>query len=229
MALLEIALLATASMFWPLLLVVVVVALESSRPARILVWFYIGGFITAASVGSAMVFLLQDSPLMTGSRLPSADGVDIVLGLLALVAAYVLRRAHQRRERKRALRPPTTKRSRSKDSLQRLIENGGPLAFAGGVVGSFVPGPFVILGMADIAQLGYSTIPTLIVILCFFAIVFTFIEVPIVGFAVAPERTKATTIKVKAWLDHNILILASWALTIVGTFEVVRGTIAALI
>ena len=83
--------------------------------------------------------------------------------------------------------------------------------------------------MADIAQRGYSTIPTLIVIVCFFAIVFMFIEVPIVGFAVAPERTQATTIKVKAWLDHNMLILASWALTIVGTFEVVRGTIAALI
>ncbi len=83
--------------------------------------------------------------------------------------------------------------------------------------------------MADIAQLGYSTIPTLIVILCFFAIVFTFIEVPIAGFVVAPERTKERTIEVKTWLDRNMLILASWALAIVGTFEVVRGTIAALI
>jgi Sap, sulfolipid-1-addressing protein len=228
-ALLEIALLATASMFWPLLLVVVVVALETTNPARILLWFYIGGFITAASVGSALVFLLQDSPLMSGSRLPSAPGVDIAVGLLAVVAAYVLRRAHQRRERSRALRPPTKRRSRSKDSLQRLVEHGGPLAFAGGVVGSVVPGPFVILGMADIAQLGYSTIATLVVILCFFAIVFTFIEAPIAGFAIAPEWTKATTVEVKAWLDRNMLILASWALGTVGTFEVVRGAIAALI
>jgi hypothetical protein len=83
--LLEIALLAIVSMFWPLLLVVVVIALRSSKPAGILVWFYVGGFITAASVGSAMVFLLQDSPLMTGSRLPSAHGVDVALGLLAFV------------------------------------------------------------------------------------------------------------------------------------------------
>jgi hypothetical protein len=228
-ALLEIALLATASMFWPLLLVVVVVALETTNPARILLWFYIGGFITAASVGSALVFLLQDSPLMSGSRLPSAPGIDIAMGLLAVVAAYVLRRAHQRRERNRALRPPAKRRSRSKDSLQRLVEHGGPLAFAGGVVGSVVPGPFVILGMADIAQLGYSTIATLVVILCFFAIVFTFIEAPIAGFAIAPEWTKATTVEVKAWLDRNMLILASWALGTVGTFEVVRGAIAALI
>jgi hypothetical protein len=228
-ALLEIALLATASMFWPLLLVVVVIALETSNPARILVWFYVGGFITATSVGSAMVFLLQDSPLMSGSRLPSAPGVDIVLGLLGVVAAYLLRRVHQRRVRNRAQPSATKGRSRSKESLQRLVENGGPLAFAGGVVGSIVPGPLVILGMADIAQLGYSTIGTLIVIVCFFAIVFMFIEAPIAGFVIAPEQTKATTVKVKAWLDRNMLILASWALGTVGTFEVVRGTVAALL
>ncbi len=135
MPLLEIALLAIASMFWPLLLVVVVVALESSEPARILVWFYVGGFFTAASVGSAMVFLLQDSPLMTGSRLPSAHGVDIVLGLLALVAAYVLRRLHQRRERRRALRPATRNdrgaRIRCSGSLRTVDRWRSPAALSG--------------------------------------------------------------------------------------------------
>ena len=229
MPLLEIALLAIASMFWPLLLVVVVIALESPDPERILVWFYVGGFLTAATVGSAMVFLLQDSPLMSGSRLPSAHGFDIALGLLALAAAYLLRRVHQRRERRRALQAANKKRSRSKDSLQRLVRHGGPLAFAGGVVGSCVPGPFVILGMADIAQLGYSTLPTLAVIVGFFVIVFTFIEVPIGGFALAPKRTRELTVEVNAWLDRNMLLLASWALALVGMFEVVRGVIAALV
>jgi uncharacterized membrane protein len=71
MLLIRIAVLALASMFWPLLLVVVVLALESSRPAYVLVFFYAGGFLTATAVGIAMVFLLQGSPLMTGSRLPS--------------------------------------------------------------------------------------------------------------------------------------------------------------
>ena len=54
-------------------------------------------------------------------------------------------------------------------------------------MGSSVPGPLVIIGMAQIAQLGYSTIATLVVILVFFVIVFTFIEVPIGGFLVAPN------------------------------------------
>lgn len=229
MALLQIALLAIGSMFWPLLLVVVVIALESSRPAKILVWFYIGGFVTAVSVGAALVFGLQDSPLMSGSRLPAAPWVDVAVGMLALVVAFMLQRIHRRRELKRALRETPKVKSKSHDWLERMVEKGGPLAFAGGAVGSAIPGPLVILGMADIAQLGYSTVATLIVIVCFFVIVFTFIELALGGFVVAPEWTKATTVSVKAWLDRNLFALAAWALAIVGAYQVVRGIVTALV
>jgi hypothetical protein len=224
--LVRIALLAVGSMFWPLLLVVVVIALESNRPERILVWFYVGGYLTATSVGAILVFVLQDSPLMTGSRLGSAPWLDVAFGTAAVALGVILRRSHLRRTVKRA-RGDTTKRpSRSKDWLQGLVENGGPLAFAGGVVGSVVPGPLVILGMADIAQLGYGAIATLLVILTFFAIVFAFIEIPIGGFAFAPERTRELTVAAKSWLDRNMLWLASWALLVIGAVQVVRGLIA---
>jgi hypothetical protein len=225
---LQILLLAVGSMFWPLLLVVVVVALESSRPMQILLWFYVGGFMTAVSVGAALVFVLQDSPLMRGPRLPSAPWVDITLGTLALVAGFALRRTQARRARKRAGQRTEEKPSRGHDWLQRRVESGGPLAFAAGVVGSVFPGPLVILGMADVAQLGYSAVATLVVILVFFAIVFTFIEVPIVGFVFAPGWTRSTTVTVKSWLDRNMLALAAWALGIIGAIEVIRGVLAAL-
>ncbi len=229
-ALLQIALLAVASMFWPLLLVVVLVALESGKPLSILVWFYLGGLLTTMAVGSALVFGLQDSPLMSGPRLPSAPGVDIVIGLLALLAAFVLRRVDTRRKRDRARReaPKEKKKSKSSDRIQHLVEHGGHLSFAAGVVGSLFPSPLVLLGMADIAQLGYDAIPTLVVILGFYLIMFTFIELPIVGFVVAPERTKTAAVTTKAWLDRNLLVLAFWALTLVGTFEVIRGVVGAL-
>jgi Sap, sulfolipid-1-addressing protein len=225
---LHVLLLAVGSMFWPLLLVVVVVALEASQPAKILVWFYLGGFISAVSVGAALVFGLQDSPLMTGSRLPEGPWVDIALGTVALVFAFMLRRTHERRERKRAGQETAAKKSRSHDWLQRLVERGGSLAFAGGVVGSVVPGPLVIIAMADIAQLGYSAVATVGVILVFFVIVFAFIEVPIVGFLVAPEWTRETTVTVKAWLDRNLLRLTARVVTIVGFVEIVRGVVDVL-
>jgi hypothetical protein len=226
--LVRIAVLALASMFWPLLLIVVVMALQSSRPAHILVFFYAGGFLTATAVGAAMVFLLQGSPLMTGSRLPSGPWFDVGLGALAIAGAVVLRRAYLHR-RARAQTGGAKRSSRSKRALQRLVEGGGRLAFAGGVVGSCIPGPLVVLAMADIAQLGYSTFATLIVIVLFFVIVFTFIEVPIGGFMLAPEPTRAISLNAKAWLDRNTLRLAYWALAIGGAIQVVRGLIAGLL
>ena len=213
-------------MFWPLLLVVVVIALESSRPAHVLAFFYVGGFVTATGVGVAMVFVLQGSPLMTGSRLPSGPWVDVGLGALAIAAAVACRRAYLRRVRADASRP--RKASRSKQAIQHLVEGGGPLAFAGGVIGSCIPGPLVILGMADIAQLGYSTIATLIVIVVFFVVVFAFIEVPLGGFVFAPASTRQISLNVKAWLDRNMLRLGYWALASAGAFQLVRGLIAGL-
>jgi hypothetical protein len=226
--LLEIFLLAVASMFWPLLLVVVIIAFEASQPARILISFYAGGFLTATSVAMVLVFGLQDSPLMTGRRLPSAPWLDVGLGAAAVVLGYGLLRVHRRRERRRARREAVKKPSRTKDWIQHLVEHGARLAFAGGVVGSIVPGPLVLVALASIAQLGYSTIATVVVILVFFVIVFAFIEVPIAGFLLAPEWTKATTVRVKAWLDGNMLLLGAWALIAVGSFEVVRGLISGL-
>jgi membrane protein implicated in regulation of membrane protease activity len=226
-ALLRIALLAIGSMFWPLLLVVVVIALETSHPTRILVWFYLGGFVTAVSVGAALVFVLQGSALMTGSRLPEGPWVDIVLGVAALVIGLACGRTYLRRKLRRA-QGETPKESRGKGRLQRLVENGGPLAFAGGVVGSVFPGPLVIVGMAEVAQLDYPTVATLVVILVFFVIVFAFIEVPLAGFVIAPEATKAVSVTAKGWLDRNLLLLAAWALTIVGAFQIVRGIVVLL-
>jgi Sap, sulfolipid-1-addressing protein len=230
LALLNVALLAIACMFWPLLLVVVVIAFETSQPMRILVWFYLGGLLTTMAVGSALVFGLQDSPLMSGSRLPAAPGVDIVIGLLALLAALLVRRADQRRKRAAAAREPRKKkRSRSSERMQQLVENGGLLSFAAGIVASIFPSPIVLLAMADIAQLGYAAVPTLFVILGFYLIMFTFVEAPIVGFVVAPERTKSSAVSAKAWLDRNLLKMAFWALAIVGTFQVIRGIVGAVI
>lgn len=222
---LRIAILAIASMFWPLLLVVVIIALESSRPARILVWFYAGGFTTATSVGIAMVFVLEGSPLMTGSRLPSDPWVDAASGVLALVLAAMIRRADRRRARRRAADDGPKPPSSSKERIQHLVERGGPLAFAGGVVGSVVPSPLVIVAMADIAQLGHSNAGTVAVVLIFFAIVFAFIEIPITGYVSAPERTRTLSLGVKAWIDRNLWALAFWALALAGTFQFVRGVV----
>jgi Sap, sulfolipid-1-addressing protein len=226
--LLEIFVLGLGSMFWPLLLVVVVLALHTDHALKILVWFWLGGMLTTVSVGCSLVFALQDSSLMTGSKLHSAPWVDIVVGALALLAAAVLRRVGKRNARREPETEGPKKQSRSSAWVEHLVESGGPLAFVGGIVASILPAPLALIAMADIAQLGYSTSATVLVIVGFYLVMFTFVELPIGGFVVAPDWTRAKADQFNAWLSRNLVSLGVWALTILGTFEIARGIATAL-
>ncbi len=218
----EIFLLAVASMFWPLLLVVVVIALSTTYPVRILGWFWAGGMLTTIAVGSVLVFALQDSPLMHAhNKLPSSPEISIVVGALALLAAGALSRVRRRR----APRAPKPSSSRWEQRVEHLVANGGPLAFAGGIVGSIFPSPLVIIGMANIAQLDVSTAVTFLVIVAFYVVMFTLIEVPLVGFIVAPDWARRRIEPVNNWLRHNLLTLAIWVLAVGGAAEMVRGVV----
>jgi hypothetical protein len=228
-ALLEIFLLAAGSMFWPLLLVVVVIALRLPHSLRILAWFWAGGMLTSVSVGAAIVFALHGTAPKSGSTLPSAPWIDIVVGSLALLAAAVLRRFGARQARRKSAEPETPKREpRTSQRVERLVQSGGPLAFVGGIVASILPAPLAIIAMADIAQLGYSAVETLVVVFAFYVVMFTFVEVPMVGFVVAPERTKEKAVAFNAWLERNLVRLGVWVLTVFGAAEIVRGIVTAL-
>jgi Sap, sulfolipid-1-addressing protein len=229
--LLEIFLLAVGSMFWPLLLVVVVIALKTSAPARILGWFYAGGMLTTISVGSAMVFAFQDTSFLSGSSHAAGPWVDIVIGALALLAAAILGRLAKRNAAREASEPSPAepkKPSKSSERVERLVANGGPLGFVGGVVATILPGPLVIIGMANIAQLGYSDPTTFLVIVAFFVVMFSIVEAPLVGFAVAPAWTRAKVVLFNDWLERNLIQIAIWALVVFGGGEIVRGIVTAL-
>jgi hypothetical protein len=222
--LLEIFLLAVGSMFWPFILVVVVLALNTNHPVKILSWFWLGGMLASVSVGAAIVFTLDETAVRS-SRVHAAPWVDVVVGALALLAAAVLRQYGERRARGRTAPP---KRSRNSERVERLVERGGRLAFVGGIVASIFPAPLAIIAMTQIAQLGYSTAATTAVIVAFFVVMFTFVEVPIVAFALSPEWTRKRATRFNAWLGHNLVPLGVWALTILGGAEIVRGLVTAL-
>jgi hypothetical protein len=211
----EIFLLAVGAMFWPLLLAVDIVAFKATRPAAVLVWFLVGGFLTTVTIGIAIVEGLRDSSYVSRSRHATDAWVDITVGVLAIGAAIALRR--------RGPREPDD--SASSGRLGRLLTRGAPLAFVAGIVVNVVPGFLPFIALKDIAELGYSNGATVAVIVGFYVVMFTFVEAPLLGFAFAPARTTASVTSFDVWLDRNLYVLASWVLGAAGVLAIVRGAL----
>ncbi len=106
-----------------------------------------------------------------------------------------------------------------------MLDRGAPLAFVAGIILNIVPGVFPLIALKDIAELDYGIAETVVVLLGFYAIMFAFIEVPLVGYLVAPAWTTKATQRFNLWLDRNSYGLAVGALGIVGIVMVVRGIV----
>jgi hypothetical protein len=228
---LELLVLALASMFWPTLIVIVVLALRVSHPVKILFWFLIGGLLTTVGVGIAVVFALQGASFMSGST-PTVDPVvDITAGLLSLLGGFALLRKSTRGEQT-SVAPEKTQAEAATDSkpkkqplTQRAVESGAWVAFAAGIVLNIVPGTFPIVALKDIAQLDASDAAKVATIIVFYVIMFAFVEVPIVAYLFAPERTTVAVNNFNTWLSRHGRRMAGYALAGVGLYLTVRGIV----
>jgi hypothetical protein len=213
--------LAIASAFWPILLVVVIVSLRATHPILLLVSFLAGGLLTTITVGLVVIYALQGSSLTGSSQSTFDPTVEIAAGALALLAAAVLWRRYGVLPEPPAERPADGEPGR----LERMLDRGAPLAFAAGIVFNILPGVFPLVALKDIAEMDIGFAETVVVLLCFYLIMFAFIEVPLVSYLVAPEWTAQATQRFNAWLDRNTRRVAIGALAGVGVYLVVKGII----
>jgi Sap, sulfolipid-1-addressing protein len=217
---LEILALALMAMFFPALLAVVLVALRSRRPQLLLASFYAGGFLAATTVGLVIVFSLQGASVDSSSSNSLDPAFYFVLAGLSFVAAWVVR-SRQLLVKKEPT-PEEVDEPKS-DRLTRALDKGAPYAFIAGLLLCAIPGVSALVALKDIAQLGWSTAETVGMVLVFFLIMFSFIELPLIGFVVAPEQATVKTMAFNSWLDRNANRLATNVLVLIGIFLILRG------
>jgi hypothetical protein len=217
----ELLLLAIASMFWPILLAVVIIALRASHPILLLVSFLAGGLLTTMTIGLVVIYALQGSSLTGKSQSTFDPGVEIAAGALALLAAAVLWRRYGALPEEPTQKPATGEPGK----LERMLDRGAPLAFAAGIVCNLVPGVFPLVALKDIAEMDLSFAETFATLLGFYLIMFAFIEVPLVSYLVAPEWTGQMTQRFNTWLDRNTRRVGIGALGGVGVYLVVKGIV----
>jgi hypothetical protein len=220
MELVELALLAIASAFWPILVVVDLVALRAARPVPLLAWFLAGGLLTTIAEGLVIVFVLQGTT--AGSSRSSVGGWgNIIAGCIALLAAYVLRARAARSGHERQAAPPVEKASRT----ERMIENGGIYAFGAGVVLNLFPGIFPLIALRNIAALSYGNGAKILLIVGLYLCTFALIEIPLIGLLVAPARVEPMVRGLNQWLDRNGKRVGIDVLGVVGLILIVRGIV----
>ena len=215
MPLAEIFVLALASMVWPALVAVVVFALASPQPVKLLSVFLAAALLTTVTIGLVIVFVLRGSSLFSGSRPTFGPVVDLVAGAIALIAGLVVRRG-ERREQAKHDGPTWT---------ERTLSRGAPLAFVAGIVLNVVPGVFPFVAMKNIAELDYSPAASVALVVGFYLIMFLPAEVPLGCYLVAPARTSVEVGRFNSWLARNVRQIAAVALFVVGAYLVVRGIV----
>jgi thiol:disulfide interchange protein len=119
--------------------------------------------LTTVGVGLIVVFVLRGSSLFEGSRRTFGPVVDIVLGAVALLVAYLAWRGRPAHPESRAKpdRPSWT---------MRTLSRGALVAFVVGIVLNVIPGVLPLVALKDIAQLDYSVGLTVALVVGFYLI-----------------------------------------------------------
>lgn len=167
-----------------------VIMLNRPRPALQLLAFLAGGFAMGTTVGLVVLFAFRRTPLWPSYfTLPR---VQILIGLLALLAAVVVSMGVHRRLGSRPARVAS--------AAQRLL-SGHSLSVAG-VAGLAIALPSVdYLGaLAVILASGAAALTQVAVLLMFNAVAFALIEIPLLAYLLAPKTTTMSMTALDSWV-----------------------------
>ena len=185
-----------------------VLMLRRPRPVLQLLAFLAGGFVMGLSVGLVVLFLLR--PAVVGSTHFTLPNVQIVIGVLALVAAALLLTG--------VLPAP-------KLSARTLRFVHGPSLWFAGVAGLGIALPSVdyLAVLALIAASGAAPTTQVGVLLMFNVLAFALVELPLLAYLAAPGRTEGLMATLNDWIRSRRRREVAALLAGVGVVLVVVG------
>jgi len=196
--LVDIFLLSLVAMFNPTLLAAVTVMLLLPNPRRLMVGYLLGAYVAAIGPGLLLVFVLPHSSATSTAKRTLDPVEDLVLGGVALALALALRvRGRPSVQRRRRASKEAKLRARreagkpTESMPMRMLGKGDPrLTFVVGVLLSF-PGVAYLDALDHIHHLDPGIVATVLLVTYFCVAQQILIELPLLGFLFAPERTRA--------------------------------------
>jgi Sap, sulfolipid-1-addressing protein len=219
--------LAFLSALYPTLLAVVVLVLQRPDPRRLLAAYLAGAMLTSMVVGYVIVEALQSGNVVGGSDHSIGPGVNLAAGLVALFLVWFLVSdwGEERRERMKARKEAKRSRSERPPWSERVIQRGSvTLTFVVGMALN-LPGAMYLVALKDVAAADLGSAETIGVLLVYNVIMFQWAELPLIGYAVAPEPTKRLVTNMNHWLRAHARQLAIVICSIAAAFLITRGLV----
>jgi hypothetical protein len=192
------------------------------RPAHKLTAFLIGCMGFSIGFGLVIVFALHGSGLARHPDRKVTAIVEVASGALLIGVAVVVlagrsvqwrpRRGHADEQRSR--RQSLYDRAVGHDSLW--------IAWAAGALYS-APGAYYLAGLALLVKLDQPTATDVLAIVGFNVVMFAFIELPLLGFLIAPERARANTQRFRDWMARRKRALVTAVAGAGGAYLLVTG------
>jgi Sap-like sulfolipid-1-addressing protein len=219
---------ALSSAFNPTLFTAVMVMLYSARPRRLMLGYLFGAYTASITLGMVIVFALPDSDTVTTARNALTPAVDLALGLLALLIALVLGTGPHERVTERREKRKLKEQKKGPPRWRRALDTGSPrIAFVVGMALS-LPGASYLIALELLHRQDLPTGGTALCVIAFCLIQMILLEIPVLGFALAPERTVSATEIFKNWISKDARRIAIWAALVFGVVLVGRGILELL-
>lgn len=185
-----------------------VLMLNRPRPTLQLLAFLAGGFAMAATVGLVVIFAFR--PGLLGSAHFTLPKVQIVIGVLAVLLAALLATGVMPAPRLLA--------------QARGLAQGPSLWFAGMAgLGIALPSIDYLAVLAVIVASGAAPSTQVGALLVFNVVAFALVELPLVAYLLAPDRTRASMAALNDWIRSRRRRGVAAVLAAVGCVLLVAG------
>jgi hypothetical protein len=187
----------------PTLLAAVTVMLTLLSPKKLLTGYLAGAMITSITLGLILVFTLNGSSSSSTAKHTVNPILDLGLGALILLVAFVVGTGRDKRRRARSARKREENKDKPPPRWKRQLSKGSARdTFVVGVLLSF-PGASYIAGMDLLSKQGTGTAATVLVVIGFNLVMLLLLELPLIGYATRPERTAAAVASFNGFLTRD--------------------------
>jgi hypothetical protein len=193
---------------YPPALLVIAYLLAGPRPVRSSLAFLAGAAAITVAVGVALVLFLHGTGIDDSSKHRSVPpAIDVILGAALLVLAAVMARRPRRPEQ-------ADPKQRKQRSMWGLVAFGAAL---------YVPSVFYLTALHEISQSDTGGLAVALSLLLIAVIVLLFVEVPIILYLRAPDRTGRLLDRWNDWLSRNVRSIIVVAAAVIGIYLLASG------